>query len=386
MTRQSFMAMLLGLYCLLQASTASGDHDGDINIDGTVNVVDLLWAQQTLHGSRALDPAQTLHADVAPLVAGIPAPDGTFNAGDLSVILRIALGDLGLLKPAWPGNQFNIGDSIGEGEAAYNDIGNSNHETVWSTGHDGGDSVASLNERIEAVVAAYYYENNPSRDAVFNRAVSGAVMADFAAQAQGVVTASAQTPTADAGMVTVLLGNNDVCASSMANMTAPALFEAQYRVGLDVLAASDATRHARIHVSGIPAIYWLWNARFSNFFCRVFVWPFVPCGNLLDNPGDDCVHAVSRQDPDTVYPGDGANCQRRKAFHRIVRDDYNTVLRDVLEEYRLAGALPNAAYTDVYDVRFDAVHVNSGDCFHPSVAGHALLAQEEWLRTPWGQP
>ena len=72
--------MLLGLYCLLQAGTASGDHDGDINIDGTVNVADLFWAQQTLLGSRALDAAQTLHADVAPLVAGIPAPDGAFNA------------------------------------------------------------------------------------------------------------------------------------------------------------------------------------------------------------------------------------------------------------------------------------------------------------------
>ena len=71
----------------------------------------------------------------------------------------------------------------------------------------------------------------------------------------------------------------------------------------------------------------------------------------------------------------------------MVRDDYNTVLRDVLEEYRLAGALRDAAYTDVYDVRFDAGRVNSGDCFHPRRrAGRALLAQEEWLRTPWGQP
>ena len=244
---------------------------------------------------RALAAAQTLHADVAPLVAGIPAPDGAFNTGDLTVILRIALGELGLLKPAWPGNQFNIGDSIGEGEAAYNDIGNANHETVWSTGYDAGDSVASLNERIEAVVSAYYYENTAGgRDAVFNRALSGAVMAGFAAQAQGVVMAAAQTPTADAGMVTVLLGNNDVCASSMANMTAPALFEAQYRAGLDVLAASEATRNARIHVSGIPAIYWLWNARFSNFWCRVFAWPFVPCETCSTTPATTAC---------TRYPG-----------------------------------------------------------------------------------
>jgi hypothetical protein len=70
-----------------------------------------------------------------------------------------------------------------------------------------------------------------------------------------------------------------------------------------------------------------------------------------------------------------------------VRDDYNlAILRDVLEEYRLAGTLPNAAYVDVYDVQFGSAEVNDGDCFHPSVAGHARLAGEQWARTPWGQP
>ncbi len=376
--------ILLGICCLAPAGMAGASHDGDINIDGRVDVVDLLWAQQALQGSRSLDTLQVLHGDVAPLVTGTPQPDGAFNLGDLQVIYRIALGVIDVTPPPLPGNQFNIGDSIGEGEAAQNDIGNPHHETVWSTGYNGADSVSSLNERFDALIPVTYFENNASRDAIFNRALSGSVMADFATQAQAVVSATAQTPTAEAGMITVLLGNNDVCASSMAAMTDPALFEAQYRAGLDVLAASDVTRNARIHVSGIPAIYWLWNARYTNFLCRVFIWPFVPCQNLLDNPGDDCASSLSRQDPDTVYPGDGPNCQRRKNFHRIIRDDYNTVLRKVLEEYRLAGMLPNAGYTDVYDVRFDAVHVNSGDCFHPSTTGHALLAEKQWCRTPWG--
>jgi hypothetical protein len=137
-------------------------------------------------------------------------------------------------------------------------------------------------------------------------------------------------------------------------------------------------------VSGIPAIYWLWNAKRNDFWCRVFVWPNVPCENLLDNPSDDCVSGTSREDPDNDYPGDGTNCQRRKEFHRIIRDTYNPILRDVLEEYRASGALPNARYTDIYDVRFDSDHVNGGDCFHPSTTGHALLAEKEWCRTHWG--
>jgi lysophospholipase L1-like esterase len=378
------LAIIIGLYGLVLAGAAVADHDGDINIDGMVDVIDLLWAQQVLQGSRTLNPVQRLHGDVAPLVTGVPLPDGVFNSGDMVILYRIALDGLAFTPPAVPGSQFNIGDSIGEGEAAQGDIGNPHHETVWSTGYDSNDSVDSLNERFEAASPVDYYENTPGRDAVINHAVSGAVMADFAAQAQAVVTATAQTPAAEAGMVTVLLGNNDVCAPSLAQMTDPVLFEAQFRAGLDVLAASAATRNARIHISGIPAIYWLWNAKYSNFVCRVFIWPFVPCQDLLDNPRDDCISSVSRQDPDTVYPGDGTNCQRRKDFHRIVREDYNTILRNVTEEYRQSGALPGAAYADLYDVRFDSVHVNNGDCFHPSTAGHTLLAQVEWCRSAWG--
>jgi hypothetical protein len=56
----------------------------------------------------------------------------------------------------------------------------------------------------------------------------------------------------------------------------------------------------------------------------------------------------------------------------------------VVAEYRDTGVLPNIRYIDVFDVRFDSQHVNNGDCFHPSEAGHALLAQQEWTRTHWG--
>lgn len=370
-----------GICCLLPAAPSGADHDGDVNIDGEVTVVDLLWGQQTLQGTRSLSPAQETHGDVAPLAAGIPQPDGLFNLGDVLIIQRILFGALDF---SVPGNQFNIGDSIGEGEAANGAIGQPHHQTVWSTGYDDGDNVNSFNERFEAVAAAGYFENNTSRDALFNHAVSGAEMVDFVAQAQGVVAAAGQTPSGNADMVAVFLGNNDVCAPSMAAMTDPALFEANYRAGLDVLAASGATRNAQIHVSGIPAIYWLWNAKHTAFFCRVFVWPFVPCENLLDNPSDDCESSVSRQDPDTIYPGDGGDCQRRKGLHAIIRDTYNPILRDVLDEYRESGLLPNARYTDIYNVRFDSQHVNDGDCFHPSTTGHALLAQSEWCRTHWG--
>lgn len=376
-----FNLLLAVVYWHAPAAAPIADHDGDINIDGAVDVVDMLWGIQALQGARTLSAGEESHGDVAPLMSGIPQPDGEFDLGDVAVIQRMLLNGLDFSLPA---NQFNIGDSIGEGEAADGTIGQAHHETVWSTGYNASDGVNAFNERFEAAVAADYYENNSSRDAIFNHAVSGSEMANFAGQALDIISATTLTPTGDAGMITVFLGNNDVCAGSLAEMTDPALFEAQYRAGLDVLAADDVTRHAQIHVSGIPAIYWLWNAKRSNFRCRVFIWPFVPCENLLDNPSDDCESSVSREDPDAVYPGDGSNCRRRKEFHRIIRATYNPILRDVLEEYRDSGELPNARYTDIYDVRFDSAHVNDGDCFHPSTAGHALLAERQWCRTHWG--
>jgi len=166
-------------------------------------------------------------------------------------------------------------------------------------------------------------------------------------------------------------------------MTDPALFEAQFSTGLAVLAGNPETRNAQIHVAGLPAIYWLWNAKRSNWVCRLVIWPFVPCENLLENPVDDCASSASREDPDTIHPGDGDNCVRRKRFHAAIRDDYNPALRRVVEQYRLSGELPNARYNDIFDARFESGDVNDGDCFHPSTAGHALLAERHWCRAHW---
>jgi hypothetical protein len=284
-----------------------------------------------------------------------------------------------------PINLFNIGNSIGEGVSADDDIGALHHETVWSTGFDSEDSVFTLNERFEDVDPTKYYENNADRDDIFNHAVEGDEMEDFKRQAEALVEAARSTPSGAAGMIAVFLGNNDVCKDEVGTMTDPVLFEAQYRAGLDVLSASGATKNAYIHVSGIPDIYWLWIAKRSNYWCRVFVWPFVPCKELLENPENDCGSGGSELDPDNIHPDDGDNCIRRKNFHAAIRDDYNRIIRDVIEEYRDNGSLPNAYYIDIFDIQFDSRHVNNGDCFHPSTEGHAFLAQEQWRRSPWGK-
>jgi hypothetical protein len=59
-----------------------------------VNAADVMLAQRSLYGDYTLTSSQFLRADIAPRVAGNPVPDGQFNAGDLLVILRLALSTL----------------------------------------------------------------------------------------------------------------------------------------------------------------------------------------------------------------------------------------------------------------------------------------------------
>lgn len=351
--------------------------EGDTDRDGNVDETDLIKLASEF-GRTDCRPSAPCRGDIDPT----GALDLDVDGNDLALLIN-DFGRVDCPLPP-PANLFNIGNSIGEAEAADNVIDSSNHDAVWSTGYEPTDIIYSLNERFEDIDPAGYYENNASRDPIFNHALSGSVMHDFVTQANEVVAAAGTTPSGTGGMVTILLGNNDVCAPTLNDMTDPTLFELHYRMGLDILAASAATKNAYIHISGIPAIYWLWNAKRTDFLCRFIIWPFVPCQNLLASPANDCGNGDSELDPDNIHPDDGDNCVRRKQFHARIRDVYNPILRNVLLEYKMDQRLPNAYYVDILDIQFDGYHVNSGDCFHPSVEGHELLAEEQWCRSPWG--
>lgn len=68
--------------------------DGDLSGDGLVDVRDVLLGMQIVQGRLTPTLVQLSHGDVAPLVNGLPAPDGVFNLGDLLIIQRKALGEL----------------------------------------------------------------------------------------------------------------------------------------------------------------------------------------------------------------------------------------------------------------------------------------------------
>ena len=80
------------------SSTATGfteivtlGHDGDINGDAVVDVVDVMLAQQIALGRVTPTASQLAHGDVAPLVNGVPAPDGQIDVADVLIIERKAL-------------------------------------------------------------------------------------------------------------------------------------------------------------------------------------------------------------------------------------------------------------------------------------------------------
>ena len=69
--------------------------DGDANLDGVVAAADVLLVLRILTGQYTPTPLQQQHMDVAPLVGGVPAPDGELNTGDLLLIQRKAMGVVG---------------------------------------------------------------------------------------------------------------------------------------------------------------------------------------------------------------------------------------------------------------------------------------------------
>jgi hypothetical protein len=73
-------------------SAAVPTPDGDLNGDGLVDTADVLLSTRILMGQLTPTQDQIYHGDVAPLVNGIPVPDGLFSLGDVLVIQRKSLG------------------------------------------------------------------------------------------------------------------------------------------------------------------------------------------------------------------------------------------------------------------------------------------------------
>lgn len=255
--------------------------------------------------------------------------------------------------PALPSSMAALGDSItrayNTGPSAYQDY----PANSWSTGPTA--SVRSHYARILAQNGAVAGKN-------FNDAVSGARMADLAAQ---VNVANSQ----GVGYVTILMGGNDVCTSSESTMTSVSLFTSQFQAAMNSLAASSP--NANVYVLSIPDVYNLWAILKGNGTARFFWGLFGICQSMLARPTSTLPADVQRR----------ADVSQRN-------QDFNLALQQVCATY---APTPAAGVTGVcrydggatFNTKFTAADVSTRDYFHPSLSGQTKLAAVSWSVGFW---
>ena len=154
---------------------------------------------------------------------------------------------------------------------------------------------------------------------------------------------------------TVLMGANDVCASSEASMTPVDVFRDQFSVALSSL--TTALPNTRVFVSSIPDVHQLFTLYRWDLGANA-VWAIAGiCQSMLANPWSNSSADVAR---------------RARVRQRNI--DYNTVLGQVCATHTRCRFDANA----VFNTAFTRSDVTTRDYFHPSVNGQAKLAAVTW--------
>ncbi|MFE6778469.1 SGNH/GDSL hydrolase family protein [Streptomyces sp. NPDC057676] len=232
--------------------------------------------------------------------------------------------------PTWdprPDSIASVGDSITRGFDACSVLSDC-PEVSWSTGTD----MASLAQRLLP---------DPTRRS-WNYAKTGAVVADLPAQLR---SATAQRPE----LVTVMIGANDACQDTVAQMTPAADFRTQFASSLSDL--RRALPKTQVYVASVPDLKRLWSEGRKDPVRRQ-VWKLGICPSML-------------RDAQSTH--ERANDRREQVNHRV--QEYNAALRDVCAKdvlCRYDGA--------VHAYRFTGDELSQWDWFHPSKEGQQKLA------------
>jgi hypothetical protein len=212
----------------------------------------------------------------------------------------------------------------------------------WSTG-----SSSTVNSHYRRILAA-----NPAiLGRNFNDAKTGARMNALNGQVTTVVSQGVE-------YVTILMGANDVCTSSVSTMTPTATLEAQLQTAAQTLSAG--LPNARIYVASIPNVYHLWEILHTNL-SAVLTWSLGGiCQSLLANPMSTAPADVAR---------------RQQVYDRTVAD--NAAIARVCAQFVHCRFDGNAAF----NLQFVPADVSTRDYFHPSVSGQAKAAATTWAAT-----
>jgi len=244
--------------------------------------------------------------------------------------------------PPLPSSMAAIGDSMTQAADVCCWYGD-HPANSWSTGGAGWDGVLSHYERIRAANPDIAGRN-------YNDSVSGARMHDGPGQAARAVQQQAR-------YVTILLGANDLCTSSIETMTLVEAFRTDYQATLQTL-FQGLPRRATVFVASIPDVYQLWDIYHTDPLAQ-FVWGVAGICQSLLSP---------------------ARTEDQRQFVRERNVAFNQVLAQECAAYTRCRFDNNA----VFNTQFTRADVSTLDYFHPSLTGQARLASITWGATWWG--
>ncbi|HET6817292.1 MAG TPA: GDSL-type esterase/lipase family protein [Mycobacteriales bacterium] len=244
---------------------------------------------------------------------------------------------------ALPNSIASTGDSI---TRAYDSTSNGCFlsdcpQYSWSTGTA---SASTVNSQYNRILAA----NNGVRGNVYNDAKTGAKMIDLDGQVKTAASQAVQ-------YLTVLMGANDVCTSSISTMTPTATFQSQFQTALTDFFAADPNAH--VFVSSIPNIYQLWSLEHTNSTAE-FEWKnFGICQSMLSQNNTEA-------DRQTVVTQEQAD---------------NNALATVCAQFA------NCKWDNLatYNYAFKTSDISTIDYFHPSISGQNTLAGITWGASYW---
>ena len=254
-----------------------------------------------------------------------------------------------------PKRLYSTGDSITRAVDANLPLDNLN--LSWVNGYFGFwewlfglPNIKSHNQRISANFGSGGRKN-------WIAAQNGESVKHLATQAAG-------TAGKNVTYATVMLGGNDVCRDSMADLPTDQEFETHLRTGMDTL-LGNLPNGATVQVAAIPDIKRLYDVgkdktALGIVDCEI-LWAFTvvgfPCGSMLSpfNTENDRLYVQSRN------------------------IGYNQILKGVTTEK--AGQHPEKfiSFTDTsFTLPFTAKDISNIDCYHPSWRGQRALSKAIW--------
>lgn len=242
-----------------------------------------------------------------------------------------------------PRSMAALGDSMTRAFLVCAPVGDC-PEASWATGSF--EDVRSHRQRI-AEAAGWEVQAH-------NLAVSGARVADLAAQVRNAVAA-------EPAYVTILIGANDACRPAEDSMTPVAEYARDFGAALDALVRG--LPQARVLVVSIPDLHRLWEigrdvARVRETWERYGV-----CRSMLGAAADTSAAAHER---------------RRRVRERVVA--YNATMARACARHATCRWDGDA----VHDYDFTLDEVSDRDYWHPSRAGQRMLAEVAWRAGYWG--